>query len=174
MVTPQQSLSQLLEALRPFQAPVKQEQKSSSPPSVAPINEIIAEGKDEVGPKVIITQPSPIVKVAEPMVSALPASSNEPGKEKRKRPHVVSPEEYQLIREKMLKEKAEQEKAKEERQYLAYTDEQLKRMVTRKRDEKQAGTKSLESVARDEMGLSIPTAIRDNKEAMISFIKSNS
>ena len=73
VVPSQASLIQMLEALRPIQAPVVAPAPAVPPPIVIPY---VAEGKEEVGPEVMVRRTPPIVEPDSALVSAGPASSS--------------------------------------------------------------------------------------------------
>ncbi len=72
MVASQPSLIQMLEALRPIQAPVVARVPAVPPPIHIPVDD----GKEEVGPEVMVPRTPPIVEPDSALVSAGPASSS--------------------------------------------------------------------------------------------------
>jgi hypothetical protein len=66
MVTSQPSLAQLLEALRPIQAPIVGPAPAVPPPINIP--GVVADEKDEVGPEQLVRQDKQLVVYSEPLV----------------------------------------------------------------------------------------------------------
>lgn len=73
VVPSQASLIQLLERLQPLQAPVIAPAPAVPPPIIIPY---VAEGKEEVGPEVMVRRTPPIVEPDSALVSAGPSSSS--------------------------------------------------------------------------------------------------
>ncbi len=154
MVTPQPSLVQLMDALRPIQAPIVAQVPAGPSPIKTP--EVIAEEKQEVGPLRVMEEFRPLISPDEPLISAEPFTQSSSSSSSSSSSALAS-----------------SSSSTPDYPFVKYTQEQLEQMITSRRGPKtRPGQLSLQEVIQDQMGLTLPKGHPRDRQSLIKFILS--